>query len=126
MNTLRFSALALAIFGLAGCSVGNDDDGPLGEAQEANVCAAGATVKGVDVSVYQGNIDWATVKASGIAFAIARVSDGTFMDTKFDQNWAGMKNNGIVRGAYQFFEPGEDPVTQANIMINKLGVLGAG
>jgi lysozyme len=124
--SLRPALLVLAMAPLAaGCSAG-DGDGPLGTAQEASVCAAGAVVKGVDVSVYQGNVDWPTVKAAGIDFAIARISDGTYMDTKFDQNWSGIKNAGMVRGAYQFFEPGGDPVQQANIVIQKVGTLGVG
>jgi lysozyme len=111
---------------LVGCSGGEPGDGPLGEAQQASVCAAGATVKGVDVSVFQGAIDWPTAKATGLDFAIARISDGTFLDTDFATNWAGMKSAGLVRGAYQFFEPGEDPTTQANIVISAVGKLGAG
>jgi GH25 family lysozyme M1 (1,4-beta-N-acetylmuramidase) len=99
----------------------------VGEAREALVvCPGPVTLPGIDVSVYQGNIDWNQVKASGIVFAIARVDDGTYLDTKFDQNWAGMKAAGLIRGAYQFFEPGEDPNVLADIMINKMGPLGAG
>ena len=90
------------------------------------MCAAGAVVKGIDVSEFQGNINWGAVKGAGNDFAIARVSDGTYMDPKFDQNWSGMKNAGMVRGVYQFFEPGGDPIVQANIVISKVGVLGAG
>ena len=44
--------------------------------QALNVCASGATIQGVDVYEGQGNVDWTKVKASGIDFAIARVSDG--------------------------------------------------
>jgi lysozyme len=113
---------------VAGCSGGDGAPGEdLGQAEEPIVvCAKGATVKGVDVSVYQGNVNWGAVKAAGIGFAIARISDGSYMDTKFDQNWSGMKGAGVVRGAYQFFEPGEDPVAQANIVINKVGKLAPG
>jgi lysozyme len=128
-RALRIDALVIAaIFSplVAGCGAGGDGDGPLGAAQEASVCAAGAVVKGVDVSVYQDTVDWPTVKANGIDFAIARISDGSFLDTQFDANWSGMKSAGLVRGAYQFFEPGEDPTTQANIVINAVGTLGDG
>ena len=111
---------------LAGCGVGGEGEGPLGEAQEASVCAAGSVVKGVDVSVYQGNVDWGAVKASGRDFAIARISDGTYLDTTFAANWSGMKSAGLVRGAYQFFEPGDDPTTDADIVIKAVGVLGDG
>jgi GH25 family lysozyme M1 (1,4-beta-N-acetylmuramidase) len=89
-------------------------------------CDVGTTLAGVDVSVYQGPVDWPTVKASGVAFAFARVGDGTFLDTKFSANWTGIKAAGMVRGAYQFFEPGQDPVVQANIVIHATGILGPG
>ncbi len=122
---LQSSALALLLgAGVAACNA--PGDGPLGEAQEASVCAAGATVTGVDVSVFQGTVDWASVKAAGNAFAIARISDGSFLDTEFDTNWPGIKAAGLVRGAYQFFEPAQDPTTQANIVISAVGKLGAG
>jgi lysozyme len=58
-------------------------------------------------------IDWAQVAGAGINFAIARVSDGSFLDPQFPANWAGMKANGIVRGAYHFFRASEDGVQQA-------------
>ena len=111
---------------LAACDAPRPGE-PLGEAAEAVVvCPGPTTLPGIDVSVYQGNIDWNQVKAAGIVFAIARVSDGTYLDSKFDQNWSGMKAAGIIRGAYQFFEPGEDPGQLADILLNKMGPLGAG
>ena len=100
---------------------------PVGEASAAIVvCPGPATVHGIDVSEFQGNIDWNQVKASGIAWAYARIDDGTYMDTKFDQNWPAMKAAGVLRGAYQFFEPGDDPGALADIVIQKMGPLGVG
>ncbi len=125
---LPSAALCLVALSVAGC-IGGDasESGPLGTAQdEIVVCPGPNVVQGIDVSVYQGNIDWPTVKGSGIEFAIARVSDGFYKDTRFDQNWPAMKAAGLIRGAYQFFEPGDDPVGQADLMIQKVGVLGAG
>jgi GH25 family lysozyme M1 (1,4-beta-N-acetylmuramidase) len=78
---------------------------------------SGAHAKGIDVSVYQGTIDWAQVAASGIEFAIARVSHGTTLDTEFAKNWAGMKKHGLVRGAYHFFDPSGDAVKQAQTFL---------
>ncbi len=84
-------------------------------------------VQGVDVSVYQGNFDWGAAKAGGTVFGYARISDGTgTIDSTFDGNWANMKSAGVLRGAYQFFEPGEDETAQANLMVQKVGQLGAG
>lgn len=111
---------------LAGCSAGGPEDGPVGEAQEA-ICPAGAVTKGVDVSVYQGNVNWGTAHGTGLGFAIARISDGTGTnDNTFPGNWAGIKNAGMIRGAYQFFRASEDPVAQANLVINAVGTLGNG
>jgi lysozyme len=129
MKRLLAFAASAALASLAGgCHPSEEGEEPTGTAEEAGtVCAAGATVKGIDVSVWQGNIDWAKVKGAGIDFAIARISDGlNSPDSKFDQNWSGMKANGIVRGAYQFFEPGQDPIAQADMVIAKLGVIPAG
>jgi len=109
----------------AGCALQTDGE-PTGEISQASVCATGTVVKGVDVSVYQGTIDWTSVKGAGIDFAIARISDGSALDTDFATNWSGMKSAGLVRGAYQYFEPGQDPTTQANIVISAVGMLGSG
>ncbi len=78
-------------------------------------------MQGVDVSVYQGKVDWAVAHANGIDFAFARVSDGTgFPDMEFANNWPAMKAAGVVRGAYQFFRPEEDPTAQANLFVSML------
>jgi len=111
--------------GAAGCAVQTGDE-PTAQISQASVCATGTVVKGVDVSVYQGTVDWTSVKGAGMDFAIARISDGSALDTEFATNWSGMKSAGLVRGAYQYFEPGQDPTTQANIVISAVGMLGAG
>src|SRR5437870_1217413 len=80
--------LALASLGLvAACS--SKSENTCGQGSQAlTVCAGQNTVKGLDVSYYDGTIDWTKVKASH-GFAIARISDGTgFMDPKFSANWA--------------------------------------
>jgi lysozyme len=105
---------------LAGCADASDN-ACSGSGQALSVCAKGAVTKGVDVSVYQGSVDWAKVYGAGIRFAIVRVSDGTgTLDTTFATNWKGTKNNNLVRGVYQFFEPGEDPTKQADLLLSEV------
>lgn len=88
----------------------------------ARVCANGPTTVGIDVSYYQGVIDWNAAKAAGTEFAFIRISDGArFLDPKFSANWTGSKAAGVIRGAYQFFRPTQDITAQANIMINAVG-----
>lgn len=64
-------------------------------------------LKGIDVSVFQGDIDWPTVAASGeVSFAIIRLGyrgykTGNFdKDKKFDANAKGATSNGIPIGVY--------------------------
>lgn len=84
----------------------------------AGVALAGGTsytYQGIDVSHWQGSINWASVKSSGKTFAFCKATEGTtYTDPTFATNWAGMKNAGLIRGAYHFGRPGSDPVTQAN------------
>ncbi|MBK7861316.1 MAG: hypothetical protein IPJ65_22430 [Archangiaceae bacterium] len=124
---------------LAGCGgmegdlslgMGLQEEDPMGvneAAVSARICPAGSTVEGIDVSKWQGSINWSAVKNSGRKFAIARISHGlSYKDEYFAQNWSGMKSVGLIRGGYQFFAPGEDAVAQANYVVQKLGRLGPG
>ena len=65
----------------------------------------GAAMKGIDVSVHNGNIDWNKVKADGIDFAIIRAGYGRLAsqkDKRFEQNYSGAKAVGIPVGAYWY------------------------
>jgi GH25 family lysozyme M1 (1,4-beta-N-acetylmuramidase) len=56
---------------------------------------------GIDVSKWQGVIDWKSVKAD---FCIIRAGIGTAKDVKFEANYAGCKSAGIPCGAYWFLK----------------------
>ena len=101
--------------------------------QEANeealttTCAPGATVKGIDVSLFQGTVDWSAVKNDGVKYAFIRVSDGVNTpDELFSQNWSGARAAGVRRGAYQFFRPSQDAIAQADLLVDAIGSLEAG
>jgi lysozyme len=60
-------------------------------------------VKGIDVSYYQGDIDWAQVRAAGVDFAYLKATEGgDHVDPKFHDNWRAAKHVGVPRGAYHF------------------------
>jgi lysozyme len=86
--------------------------------------------KGIDVSKFQGKIDWARVKNAGISFAFARAIDdkppGNTIDPTFASNFAGMKAAGIFRGAYYFLRPKRNVVAAANLFNSIVGTLGQG
>src|SRR4051794_5412666 len=124
----RRLALAFALVAAA-CSPSQSDPGLLkvqSVQQELVVCAGANVREGIDVSEYQGNINWGAVAGSGRAFAIARINDGSHHDPYWAQNWSGIKAAGMIRGASQFFSPGSDQRAQANTVISAVGVLGVG
>jgi GH25 family lysozyme M1 (1,4-beta-N-acetylmuramidase) len=108
----------IAIVGLFVVACGGGANEKTGSTEDSiSVCPGGATVEGVDVSEFQGNIDWGQVRASGRAFAFIRVADGHYFDPYFDQNWSGSAQAGVLRGAYQFFRPGQDGASQADFFL---------
>jgi lysozyme len=78
-------------------------------------------VRGIDVSRYQPKVDWAKVKAAGIAFTVPKASQSNWADQMFATHWAGAKSAGLLRGAYHFFVPDMDPLQQASAYLKALG-----
>jgi len=90
-------------------------------------CELGPVRHGIDVSYYQGDIDWEKVRASGVEFAFIRVSDGVDNpDTLFELNWGAAKAAGVPRGMYQFFRPSDDVAAQADLLVAMATKRGAG
>ncbi len=95
--SLRLPRLAAAVAFLivAGCAGNpNDSSSPL---------ASSFAIQGVDVSKYQGDVDWQAVAGSGMRFAWIKATEGgDYLDEKFRQNWELSRAAGITRGAYHF------------------------
>lgn len=63
--------------------------------------------QGMDVSHWQGTIDWNAVKQFGIVFAFIKATEATrYVDPDFHTNFSKAKEVGIYRGAYHFARPG--------------------
>jgi len=61
-------------------------------------------VHGVDISRWQGEIDWPKLRTQGANFAYIKATDGgDHLDPMFKKNWRRAKEAGIRRGAYHFF-----------------------
>jgi lysozyme len=61
-------------------------------------------VHGVDVSRWQGEIDWQTLRAQGANFTFIKATDGgDHLDPMFKRNWRAAHEAGLRRGAYHFF-----------------------
>lgn len=77
--------------------------------------SAAVELWGIDVSRYQGNINWRKVAAAGVKFAMLRAvstnKNGIYIDPTFEQNYKGARENGIPVGVY-FFTYAQDEATQ--------------
>jgi lysozyme len=79
-------------------------------------------VVGIDVSEYQGVIQWNQVKTVEatfpIGFALIRATAGKDkVDTQFLNNWKNSKQSKLLRGAYHYYRPNENSVAQADLFI---------
>ena len=71
-------------------------------------------VCGIDVSHYQGEINWERAAADGIRFAFIKATEGvSITDETFADHWEAAGEAGIYRGAYHFFRAGTDAEAQA-------------
>jgi GH25 family lysozyme M1 (1,4-beta-N-acetylmuramidase) len=87
-------------------------------------CAGTKTLRGVDVSRYQGTVNWSMAKTSGLAFAYASVGTGTAPDPTFAANYSGIRDARLLRGAYQVFDPLADAGQQATAALAAIGKIG--
>ncbi len=68
--------------------------------EENNTSSIGS-IKGIDVSQYQGNMDWTKVKEQGISFAFIRVGHGDHkLDPYYSKNMVAANAAGIQTGVY--------------------------
>lgn len=118
--------LALIVCSCAGARDGGsvmnleEDDTPVTAATEETNTVESELVEyqGLDVSHFQGSVDWPEVLATGYRFAFAKATEGTdYVDPMFATNWQGMKAAGVVRGAYHFFRAEDDAAAQAELFI---------
>lgn len=79
-------------------------------------------VRGVDVSRYQGNIDWDVLAAQEVDFAFIKATEGSsHQDPCFAANWENSRRSSIYVGAYHFFSYESSGETQAQNFIETVG-----
>jgi GH25 family lysozyme M1 (1,4-beta-N-acetylmuramidase) len=68
--------------------------------------APGKTIEGIDISHWQGTINWTSVAAAGKRFAFMKASEDTnYTDPTYTSNRSSAKAAGLVVGAYHFAQP---------------------
>jgi lysozyme len=100
------AAVALGVFALASCTVAPTNRYPKKGDVRPHAGVARAhdhAIHGIDISKWQGTVDWASVKGAGTKFAFIKATEGgDHVDERFLENWEGAKRAGIPRGAYHF------------------------
>ena len=84
--------------------------------------------KGIDVSKYQGEIDWQAVKADGVEYAFVRLglrgygSGKLVLDESFEDNMRGANEAGVMAGVYFFTQAVtvEEAKEEADFVIENL------
>ncbi len=75
-------------------------------AGKAAVANAVVQTPGLDVSSWQGNVNWSSVASKGAKFAIVKATEGTYYrNPYFSQQYTGAYTHGIIHGAYHFATP---------------------
>jgi len=83
----------------------------------------GYSIHGIDVSYYQGKIDWKRGKAMKdddvqVNFAFIKATEGLFnVDPYFQRNWREAPKAGVICGAYHFFRPKKSGEWQAKFFL---------
>lgn len=71
-------------------------------------------IEGIDVSSWQGLIDWTKVGATSVKFAYIKATEGaTYTNPNFERDWSQAAGNGIIRGAYHFLSATSEAQDQA-------------
>jgi GH25 family lysozyme M1 (1,4-beta-N-acetylmuramidase) len=89
--------------------------------------ALAATTPGIDVSRYQGSINWTGVRNAGVQFAFIKATEGvSYRDPNFGANYTGAYRAGVIRGAYHFALPDRSSgAVQANYLATNGGAWSA-
>lgn len=78
--------------------------------------------KGIDISSWQGNINFKKVKDSGIEIVYIKATEGiSYVNNYFSSSYKSAKEQGLKVGFYHFFLGGIDPKAQARHFVNTIG-----
>jgi lysozyme len=87
---------------------------------------AASYLEGIDVSTWQGTVDFAKVKAAGKSFVIAKATEGIgYVDPKYATNRSAARSAGLAFTGYHYARPDlnpTNPVGEADWFVSKLAL----
>ncbi len=90
---------------------------------------SGYEIRGIDISHYQGDIDWellrnAMIEKCPIRFILIKATEGTnSIDSKFEENFFQAREHGYIRGAYHFWSNKSSARDQAYFFLDHVKLL---
>lgn len=76
---------------------------------------------GIDISKWNWNLIGDVNMTDTLAFMICKATEGThIVDVNFASNWQIIKNKGLRRGVYHFYQTSENPIEQAEFFLSKI------
>lgn len=89
----------------------------------------GYEIHGIDISHYQGNIDWAALKNQAmiekcpVRFVVIKATEGSDrLDERFTDNFLQAREYGFIRGAYHFWSTKSSAAAQAKYFIDNVNL----
>ena len=88
----------------------------------------GYEIQGIDISHYQGDIDWtlvktATINECPIRFVLIKATEGaSIVDENFKENFFQAREHGLIRGAYHFWSKRSSAKEQAQHFLNNVSL----
>ena len=103
-NILLFTTILIMVLSLSSCN-----------RRKSPVSHSSDYIFGIDISHYQGHINWNKVDKSKhtIQYVFIRSSMGSYAkDKKYHRNWKKAKKHNLIRGAYHYYRPDENSTQQ--------------
>lgn len=91
------------------------------ETKDTVVKSTPSQILGIDVSHFQGDVNWENVKKANITFVYDKATQGdSFLDPKYSKNKAGAHETGLAHGSYHFFTSDADAIKQAEFFLKSI------
>ncbi len=81
------------------------------------------------IDLYHGDDlkSWSSISNSNIAGCWLKATEGSnYVDPAFANRWETIKSSSLIRGAYHFYHPGQNPLMQAQLFCKTVGALDIG
>ena len=134
-RNLTYTFLAILILGCSSSGKNDHEDNAKQQSTEAKEVTAPAAsdslsstpVLGLDISHFQGDVNWEQIKADKLTYAYTKATQGeTYKDPNFERNISGANGAGLPIGAYHFYVAADNSENQAEHFVTSISQVDVG